>query len=522
MPAFWSPPLDVSPAEERILSRCGKRKIFVFLRRHRHELFDDEFQARLIAMYADRERGMARVPPALLCMATLLQAALDVPDHEAVELTLDSARWRMVLDFEGTEKPAFSQGTLFNFRERLMKHDLDKVLLERTVQLARKTRSYSPTRLRAAFDASPLWGAGRVEDTFNLIGRALWHVVRTAAEQRGLSPEDLADRAGASIVLGSSIKAGLDLDWDDPGARTAGLRQLLAQVEAVAAWLRREMADDLAAPPLKDDWETLQHLIDQDTEPDPDDGGPRIRRGVARDRQISLSDPDMRHGRKSKSKLFNGYKRHVATDLDIRGLIAAVAVTPANQPEHTAALPLLTDCESLGRRVGTIAIDRGYLGAEAIRQRHVEGDRVVCKPFPSRNHGRFTKQDFQIDLSAQTVTCPNGVVRPVRLGRTVLFPAGACGPCPQRERCTRSKAGRGRTLSIHPAEPLLAELHERLKTDEGRKELRERVVVEHTLAAVGLRQGRRARYRGLRKNLFDLRRHAAVNNIYLFEERVAA
>lgn len=520
MSKLWSPPIETSSAEERILRRCAKRKVFIFLRRHRHALFDADFQAQLWSMYDERERGMPRISPALLCMATLLQAALDVPDHEAVELTLDSNRWRMVLDFHETEKPAFSQGTIFNFRERLMAHDMDKVLLDRTVQLARETRSYSATQLRAAFDASPLWGAGRVEDTFNLIGRALWHVVRTAAERRGLSPKELAEEAGAPAVLGSSIKASLDLDWDDPNARTEGLRQLLAQVDSVADWLRREMADDLHSPPLKGEWETLQRLIEQDTEPDPDGAGLRIRRGVARDRQISLSDPDMRHGRKSKSKLFNGYKRHVATDLDLPGLVAAVAVTPANRPEHEAALPLLQAIEADGARVETIAIDRGYLGAEVIRQRHNEGDRVVCKPFPLRNGGRYTKKDFRLDLAAGTVTCPNGVTRPAVPGRTTRFPKRACSSCSKRERCTRSK--RGRTLSIHSAESLLAELRHRLTTDDGRKELRERIAVEHALAAIGLRQGTRARYRGLRKNLFDLRRHAAVNNIQLLPEKMAA
>jgi len=494
MSNLWSPPIETTAAEERILRRCAKRKIFIFLRRHRHQLFDAEFQAQLCAMYDERERGLPRLPPALLCMATLLQAALDVPDHEAVELTLDSRRWRMVLDFDGLEKPAYSQGSLFNFRERLIAHDMDKVLLDRTVALARETRGYSATRLRAAFDASPLWGAGRVEDSFNLIGRALWHVVRTAADRRGVTPEQLAADAGAPIVLASSVKAGLDLDWDDPDARTIGLRQLLTQVESLALWLRKEMADDLAAPPLKEEWETLLKLIEQDTEPDPDDAGPRIRRGVARDRQISLSDPDMRHGRKSKSKLFNGYKRHVATDLDVPGQ---------------------------GTKVETIAIDRGYLGADVIRRRHASGDEVICKPLPLRNGGRFTKSDFELDLARGTVSCPNGVVRPIRLGKTVRFPMAACTPCPTRAKCTRAKKA-GRSLSIHPAEPLLAELRQRLKTDAGRKALRERIAVEHSLAAIGLRQGTRARYRGLRKNLFDLRRHAAVNNLHLLGEKAAA
>ena len=46
----------------------------------------------------------------------LLQAALRVPDHEVVELTVMRKRWQMVLGCMGAEEPLFSQGTFFNFR----------------------------------------------------------------------------------------------------------------------------------------------------------------------------------------------------------------------------------------------------------------------------------------------------------------------------------------------------------------------------------------------------------------------
>ena len=82
-----------------------------------------------------------------------------------------------------------------------------------------------------------------------------------------------------------------------------------------------------------------------------------------------------------------------------------------------------------------------------------------------------------------------------------------------RERCTTS--ARGRSVSIHPDERFLAELRERQQTPVGRAKLREQVAIEHTLAHVGHWQGRRARYRGQRKNLFDLRRCALVDNLHV-------
>lgn len=70
-------------------------------------------------------------------------------------------------------------------------------------------------------------------------------------------------------------------------------------------------------------------------------------------------------------------------------------------------------------------------------------------------------------------------------------------------------------MSIHPDEPLLEELRHRHTTPQGRAQLRQRVAVEHSLAHVGQWQGETARYRGRRKNLFDLRRMAIVHNLHV-------
>ena len=98
-------------------------------------------------------------------------------------------------------------------------------------------------------------------------------------------------------------------------------------------------------------------------------------------------------------------------------------------------------------------------------------------------------------------------------GEVVKLPAATCARCPLRERCTTSASGR--SVTIHRDEALLQELRERQQTPQGRAKLRERVAVEHALAHVGRWQGRRARYRGVRKNVFDLRRCAVVHNLHV-------
>lgn len=86
--------------------------------------------------------------------------------------------------------------------------------------------------------------------------------------------------------------------------------------------------------------------------------------------------------------------------------------------------------------------------------------------------------------------------------------------CPLRERCAKSKRG-GRSVSIPPDGRLLEELRERQRTPQGRAKLRDRVKVEHSLAHIGYWQGDRAHYKGVRKNLFNLRRSAVVHSLYV-------
>jgi hypothetical protein len=512
MSLFWSPSVETSPEEDWILKRCKKAKLFIFLRLHRHELFDEAFQAELAGMYRARESGREPVAPALLAMVTLLQAAMGVSDEDAVDFALMDRRWQMLLDCLDSREAPFSQGTLFNFRMRLIEANLDQRLLEKTVELARRTGAFGAKALRAAFDSSPLFGAGRVEDTFNLIGHAARDLLKTVAQRRETTLEQAANEAGIPLVTGSSLKAALDIDWDDPAQKKAALQQLLAQVQSLSRFVERELAAELDKPPLAKPWQALKEILGQDLEPDPDGGGMRIKQGVARERRISVRDGDMRHGRKSKSSRVDGYKRHVIVDA-ATSVVLGVAVTPANRPEAEAAGPLLDAAWQQADSISDLFIDRGYLAAPEVEQERRRGAEVHCKAYPLRNQGRYTKSDFVLDFEAGLITCPAHIAMRLEPGASVHFPAPKCQSCEQRIRCTTSRGGR--SVAIHTQEPFFVELRRLQKTNEGRAQLRKRVVVEHALAGISRSQGRRARYIGERKNLFDLRRHAAVANLHI-------
>ncbi len=520
-PSCWHPPVEPSSAEQAVLARIRRAKLFVFLRHHRHALFTDAFQNELAALYKDAPQGHPPVPPAQLALALILQAYTGVSDDEVIEATTMDRRWQLVLDCLDTETPPFSKGTLVTFRTRLVAQQLDRRLLERTVELAATTGAFGARQLRAALDSSPLWGAGRVEDTYNLLGHALRKALGVIARQQGWELADLARAAGADVIAGSSLKAVLDLDWDDPTARDQALRVVLDALLAVEGWVDAHLEvvtqEDRVAAQVGDSLAVAHQVCAQDVTTTAS-GTPTLRDGVAADRRISVEDGEMRHGRKSRSRLIDGYKRHVLRDLD-SGLIPAVGVTAANAPEASVTDRIMADLDAQQLTVREWHIDRAYLTSRVVRER-TDAVTIYCKAWPVQNGPYFPKTAFHLDWEQQAIRCPNGITVRFEAGGTVQFPAAACGACPVRERCTRSV--QGRSVTIHPDEQLLAELRERQQTPEGRAKLRERTAVEHGLAHVGQWQGDRARYRGERKNLFDLRRTAVVHNLHVIARQPAA
>lgn len=533
-PQPWMPKVEMTTREMVLLNRFKKRPFFGFLRRHRHTILDEAFQAELATMYREdtHEGGRAPVSPALLALVTLLQAYTGVSDADAVELALVDVRWRVVLgllDVSEAGSVPFSQGTLVAFRNRLVAHGLDRRLLERTIALAKETGEFGYKPLRLALDASPLFSAGRVEDTFNLLGRATREVIFAAAAHFGVIVEEVVTGAKLSLLVADvlvgagSLKARLDVEWERPEARQAAFDRLVQEVLALKAYL--EARTSLATGPLAPHWAVVEEVLGQDVEPDPDAGAGhyRLRRGTAPDRRPSVMDGEARHGRKTRMQKFVGYKRHLAIDLDT-GLVLAVGLAPANVPEGAITEEVAADLArqlapeavsplpAVASVVRSVHVDRAYLGSALVSEARKAGAAIFCKPFPQRGRpGMFTKAAFALSLVEGTLTCPAGQQVKAIAGETSRFSASVCQACPLRSQCTSAVAGR--SVHIHPDEAFFQELRERQRTSEGRAALRERVAIEHVLAREIQIQGRKARYKGKRKNLLALRLGACIVNL---------
>ena len=490
---MWNPPIEWTPEEQKIAKRTQKaRKFFVFLRERRHDLLETAFQETLAQTSSPDPGGKAPVEAGMLALATLVQAYCNVGDRDAVELTVMDKRWQRVLDCLGAEPPPFSRGTLFHFRMRLLAHNLDKTLLDRTVTMAEQSGGVGARQRRAALDSTPLFGAGRVEDTFNLLGQALRQAVGVAAQELGTSPETMVGDAGLVLVGHRSLKAALDLDGGNPTAREHALRLVLEEVERWTQWLEPPQGLSAQEPPMQEVMDPMDQIVAQHTEPDPAGGpsGRRLTQPGAPDRRISIEDKDMRHGRKSRSKTCNGFKEHCAMDLD-RTVTREVVVRPAHEPEHEAVELLAVELER-GQGLLQLDIDFGSMARPRIAQWAAPGVPIIARPWPPGG-ALFTKEQCTMDFAHMRVTCPNGETLPMRVGRDVHVPASACDACPVRAQCTKAKRGQGRSLSIREAEPFQQKLRAKIKTQRGRASLRKRPAVEHTISHQLAHQGRRAR-----------------------------
>jgi hypothetical protein len=447
--------------------------------------------------------GMGRpsIPPSLLMRAVLLQLRDDVSDREAARRAAKDLDWKRALGLEADEVP-FHHTTLSVFRSRLLVNDADERVLRVTLERAVAAGLFSK-KVLGIVDSTGVMGAAAVADTYSLVRQA---IAKVGAE----AGDTLTKRMRRSINRLCVNKA--KIDWADARAR----RQHLGELVGLG---REVLAVTAGHEDLTEARRLLERIIDQDIDEAPADGtGPSIRQGVAADRVISVVDPEMRHGRKSPSKRVDGYKAHVLADHD-NELILGVSTTPANMPDGPEAAGLVSSARDAGVPVREVLGDTAYGDGDTRVAVEAAGAKVTAKTQPPVTTGKFTKTDFTIDPDALTATCPAGHTsgdagwgrdRKGRRVRVIRF-ADRCTSCPLRSRCTSNAKGRVIVLNFHEARLQAARAQQARPTT--RRKLRRRSLVERKLAELKMHGLAKARYRGQRKTLLQLRLTAGMVNL---------
>jgi hypothetical protein len=369
-------------------------------------------------------------------------------------------------------------------------------------------------------DSTILADAVATQDTVTQLVSAIRRVAR---EVPGAAEQIAAVCTGRDYSKPGKPK----IDWDDPAARQELVSVLVNDANALVAALQGRDMDEPAASAVA----LLALVAGQDVEPaegsDGTDGRWRIARKVAEDRVISTVDPGARHTRKSPEARRDGYRAHVAADVET-GIITDEKLTQASGEENSdaavaadfvAAEPAAaghdSDHDHAGGRLAWYG-DSAY-GTGDLRQAiAAAGHQAVIKPWPllPAVAGGFTTDDFTVDTANRTVTCPAGITRRVTASNAVIFGV-ACRACPLRQRCTTAQDGR--TLHLHEHDSLLrAARADWAAGPELRQDyMTHRPHVERTIAQVATWRGRRLklRYRGVTRNHAWLKRRTAALNL---------
>ena len=341
-----------------------------------------------------------------------IQLAYDkVSDLEAKQRADFDIRWKVALGIEVEDRP-FAKSTLQLFRAQLILHDRVRSVFQRSLQFARQTGCLKGRRMKVAVDTTYILGRGAVKDTYNLLADGIVQVVRALAQLDGTRAEEWALRHGLELYFGSSVKGEAGIDWDNKKERQALLQKIVADADLVLELARQAQgrfpADSPERQAIGEAAELLGQLLLQDVERQED--GPARKDGVSRDRVPSAHDPEMRHGRKSSSKRFDGHKAAVVVDTDSQ-LVTAVDILPGNAGDNTGVLePVEQSEENTGIAVEETIGDAAY-GDGGTRQAFADAGRTLIAKVPGRpRKDHFPKEDFQIYLAAGTVTCPAGNV----------------------------------------------------------------------------------------------------------------
>jgi hypothetical protein len=207
-----------------------------------------------------------------------------------------------------------------------------------------------------------------------------------------------AQRQGLSRYFGSSLKGEAAIDWDDKGQREQLLTEIVQDGRRLLSSAEQMKEQHPAqAKAIATDAALLLRLITQDVEEKPE-GGFQVKSGTAKDRVLSVHDPEMRHGRKSASKRFNGHKAAVAVDSQ---LISAVEVLAGNAGDQEKALELVQQSERvMAAEVVETVGDCAY-GGGPTRRAFAEEERSLTAKVPAcQNRDCFSKSEFGIDLDS--------------------------------------------------------------------------------------------------------------------------
>ena len=471
--------------------------MFAFLAAHRSDLFPE-------ALFADlfpSRRGRPSVPAEVMASVITLQALHGLSDNETVDAVTFDLRWKAACGLPITAA-AFHSTTLTYWRRRLAASERPNRIFEAVKAVVAETGVLAG-KTRRALDSTVLDDAVATQDTVTQLIAAIRRVRReipAAAEviAAHCTAHDYDDPGKPAIA------------WNDKAARDLLVDGLVSDAHRLLGHLPEQQLGPRAAEAVA----LLALIAGQDVEPiegsDGTDGHWQIAQNVAPDRVISTVDPDTRHAHKTVHRRQDGFKAHIAVEPDT-GIITDCALTKASGPgsgDAAAGIELLAGEPGPVTVLADSAYGSGDLRAELAAGGH--GDLVKPAPLRPAVPGGFTVDDFTVDHTTATVTCPAGATRNITRAGNAIFEKD-CRDCALRARCTTSATGK--TLHLRPHDALQRAARVSARNLDWQNEYRQhRPMVERSIAWL-TRSNRKVRYRGVAKNDHWLHHRAAAINL---------
>jgi len=470
--------------------------------------------------------GQPAVSPARLALVTILQFMENLTDREAADAVRSRIDWKYLLALELTDA-GFHYSVLSEFRQRLLEHDEESILLNRLLERcvsAGLLKGQSKQRTDSTRVVAKIRSLNRVELAGETMRRVLDDIAQIAPIWlKDLMKEDWGKRYGNPIDTHAIRKSKAKLE---KLAQTIGRdgHFLLAAVyqEDTPTKIRSLFTVEV----LRQVWVQQYYLEEGQSywRKKDDQGFPTSGTMIA-----SPDDLDARYSSKYGAGWI-GYKLHITETCDPEEprLITQVTTTEATVPDSNKTDAIQADLITRDLSPETHWVDAGYVNTDNLLSSQEKGIDLLGpargdSSWQARTEGGYDQTQFTIDWENMVATCPEGHQSMFwkdgksswgRPNIHFLFSRPLCFQCSAREKCSRGKKnGRHLTVSPRPAFEMLKQAREREQTDGFKEEYRRRAGVEGTIAqAVNAMGARHNRYRGLaRTRLQHVATASAIN-----------
>ena len=429
------------------------------------------------------------------------------------------------------DEAGFHSTTLVKFRERLLRHGLERLGFEGVLGALREA-GYLPKRMRQRLDSSHVIGLVREMSRLECVRESLRLALEALEAIGGIERpaawsvwweryvESKVDyQAGAAQVRAKMEQAGVDarerLRWAQGQAGVGSAREAVALLERVYGENFEEVGEE---------------AVEQ-------------RRAQPPGAVHNPHDPEAQWSRKNGTagKEWVGYKAQVAETVEersgdgkapTRAVITAVVTQEATASDKAALAVVEGEWEAMGlAKPAELYVDAGYTSGGELARAAAEGRSLKgpMAPAPSKA-GRISSEAFEVSVAQRRALCPAGQVS-TNCSRLAEEQTGAvhyrfewnkalCGGCPQRERCLGPGQSH-RTLVVGEHHDQIQARRLEQKTEAFRANMRHRNGIEGTISELTRYGLRRCRYRGLAKTRLQNWFIAAACNIKRWWRRTA-